>query len=190
MNTPAKNIKTAAVGKWQSLTTEVRPGATRNENGTPKPLYLSRNFELHPDDRFELVLTTYADATGTIPLALIKIAGHLHWQGAHPIAEGAQKVDFIADEDYLITPLLPDFANLLNQYTQGFEPWETNQTQRIFKKAFPPFGLAEGQVFKEYDLIYLEENRMFWGARHPDGRGFDSEENRPVNLQIPMKRQA
>jgi hypothetical protein len=30
---------------------------------------------------------------------------------------------------------------------------------------------------------------MFWGARNIDGRGFDTEENRPTNLQIPMVRQ-
>jgi hypothetical protein len=29
---------------------------------------------------------------------------------------------------------------------------------------------------------------MFWGARHVDGRGFDKEENRPTNLQIPLIR--
>jgi hypothetical protein len=46
--------------------------------------------------------------------------------------------------------------------------------------------LAEGQVFKEYDLIYLYDGMMFWGARNVDGRGFDKEENRPNNLQIPM----
>ena len=52
-----------------------------------------------------------------------------------------------------------------------------------------PFGLAEGQVFKEYDLVYILNDMMFWGARNVDGRGFDTEENRPTNLQIPMVRQ-
>jgi hypothetical protein len=49
--------------------------------------------------------------------------------------------------------------------------------------------LSEGQVFKEYDLIYLNNDMMFWGARNVDGRGFDTEANRPTNLQIPMTRQ-
>ena len=30
---------------------------------------------------------------------------------------------------------------------------------------------------------------LFWGARNIDGRGFDKEENRPTNLQIPLVRQ-
>jgi hypothetical protein len=55
-------------------------------------------------------------------------------------------------------------------------------------KAFAPFGLAEGQTFAEYDLIYVYDNMLFWGARNVDGRGFDTEENRPTNLQIPLVR--
>jgi len=34
----------------------------------------------------------------------------------------------------------------------------------------------------------LRDNLLFWGARNVDGRGFDTEENRPTNLQIPMVR--
>jgi len=29
---------------------------------------------------------------------------------------------------------------------------------------------------------------LFWGARNIDGRGFDTEANRPTNLQIPLVR--
>jgi hypothetical protein len=29
---------------------------------------------------------------------------------------------------------------------------------------------------------------LFWGARNIDGRGFDTEQNRPTNLQIPLVR--
>jgi len=40
----------------------------------------------------------------------------------------------------------------------------------------------------EYDLVYLSHDLLFWGARNVDGRGFDKEENRPTNLQIPLAR--
>ena len=43
-------------------------------------------------------------------------------------------------------------------------------------------------MFAEYDLLYLSGYLLFWGARHVDGRGFDKEENRPTNLQIPLVR--
>ena len=117
----------------------------------------------------------------------MSIKGHIEWKGAHPIAEDAQKVDFTADIEYSITPMIQAFVDILNKFTSGFNEWKMGETQNILKKAFPPFGLAEGQLFKEYDLMYIYEKMMFWGARNIDGRGFDSEENRPTNLQIPMR---
>ena len=75
---------------------------------------------------------------------------------------------------------------MLNKFTKGYDEWKVGEAQSIFRKAFPPFGLADGQVFKEYDLIYVMNNLMFWGARNIDGRGFDTEENRPTNPQIPL----
>lgn len=51
-------------------------------------------------------------------------------------------------------------------------------------------GLTKGQTFKEYDVVYMKRDLMFWGARNVDGRGFDKEESRPTNLQIPMERKS
>ena len=111
------------------------------------------------------------------------------WRGPHPIAAGAQKVDFVADEGYEVTPLVPGFADLLNQVAaSGYAKWQVNGTQSVFGKAFVPFGLSEGKNFMEFDLVYLNHDMLFWGARNVDGRGFDTEENRPTNLQIPLAR--
>lgn len=179
----------AVLGNWASLSTEVRPSAAKNPDGTLKPFYLRREFEALPDKRFELAIANSADPYGKVPLARILIKGHMHWRGEHPVAAGAQKVDFIADEAYEVTPLLQGFADVLNQVAaQGYARWEVGQTQSIFGKSFLPFGLKAGQHFMEYDLVYLSQGLLFWGARHVDGRGFDSEQNRPTNLQIPMAR--
>jgi hypothetical protein len=48
--------------------------------------------------------------------------------------------------------------------------------------------LLKGENFKEYDLVHLAHTMLFWGARNVDGRGFDTEANRPNNLQIPLIR--
>jgi len=37
-------------------------------------------------------------------------------------------------------------------------------------------------------IVHLDHGLLFWGARHVDGRGFDTEANRPTNLQIPLAR--
>lgn len=183
-----QEIKDKAVGSWQSIAPEIRPSNQKNNDGTLKAFYLQRVFKLNPDGSFELQVTNYVDPNGKLPLAKMNIKGTVQWQGEHPLIAGAQKVDFTADQEYEVTPLLQGFADALNASTSGYEKWETGITQSIFKKNFSPFGLKEGQLFKEYDLIYLQDNYMFWGARNVDGRGFDTEENRPTNLQIPLKR--
>jgi hypothetical protein len=189
METDVTKIKQAMLGNWESIAPEVRPGATKNADGSLKPFYLKRAFKYLPSDRFELEIINSADPYGAVSLARIKIAGHTLWQGPHPIAPGAQKVDFIADEAYEVTPLVPGFADVLNKVASvGYAPWAVNATQSIFGKTFVPFGLKEGTNFMEYDLVYLRGDLLFWGARNIDGRGFDTEQNRPTNLQIPMIR--
>jgi hypothetical protein len=184
-----EQIKKSLLGEWVSIAPEIRQGASKNADGTAKPFYLTRHFKYTDNDRFELTLINSADPYGKIPLAKIFIRGHISWRGDHPIAGDAQKVDFTADEAYEVTPLVSGFADFLNQAAKNdFNKWEVGQTQSIFGKSFAPFGLTGGINFKEFDLIYLYADMLFWGARNVDGRGFDKEENRPTNLQIPLVR--
>jgi hypothetical protein len=188
MNT--EQIKEFVQGEWISIAPELRPSSIKNADGSIKPFYLTRAFKYSADDTFELEIINSADAYGKIPLVRIVIKGHIVWQGDHPIAVGAQKVNFIADQAYEVTPLVQGFADAMNQVaSKGFNKWEVNGMQSVMGKAFAPFGLAQGQTFAEYDLIYVYDNMLFWGARNVDGRGFDTEENRPTNLQIPLMRQ-
>ncbi len=185
-----EQIKQFIQGEWASIASELRPSSIKNADGSINPFYLTRAFKYSTDDTFELEVINSADAYGKIPLVKIVIKGHIVWQGDHPIAAGAQKVKFIADKAYEVTPLAQGFADAMNQVaSKGFNRWEVNSMQSIMGKAFAPFGLAEGQRFAEYDLICVHDNMLFWGARHVDGRGFDKEENRPTNLQIPLVRQ-
>lgn len=183
-----EETKAQLAGKWVSLAPEVRP--SRNPDGTIKPFFLSRTFVYRADDRFELTVQNYADSAGKVPLASLDLAGSMTWRGDHPVAASAQKVDFTADRAYGVTPLLQGFVDVLNKAAVGadYARWEVGKRQDIFRKPFVPFNLVEGQVFKEFDLVYVAHGLLFWGARHPDGRGFDTEENRPTNLQIPLTR--
>jgi hypothetical protein len=184
-----EQIKQSILGDWISIAPEIRPSVARNADGTMKPFYLSRAFKYSAGDKFDLDIVNTADAYGKVPLVKIAIKGNIVWQGEHPITEAAQKVKFTADEVYEVTPLIQGFADAMNQLAgKGFNKWEVNKTQSIMGKAFAPFGLSEGQIFAEYDLIYVFNGLLFWGARNVDGRGFDKEENRPTNLQIPLVR--
>lgn len=189
MELDVTGLKQAMLGSWESIAPEVRPSAAKNADGTLKPFYLKRAFKYLAADHFELEIINSADPYGAVPLALIRIGGHMLWQGGHPIATGAQKVNFVADEAYEVTPLAQGFADLLNKVAAaGYAPWAVNTPQSIFGKDFVPFGLKEGTNFMEYDLVYLRGDLLFWGARNIDGRGFDTEQNRPTNLQIPLVR--
>jgi hypothetical protein len=189
METDVTKVKEVMLGNWESIAPEVRPSASKNPDGSLKPFYLKRAFRYQPSDRFELEIINSADPYGAVPLARIEIAGHMLWQGPHPIAPGAQKVDFVADETYQVTPLAQGFADVLNKVASaGYAPWAVNSRQSIFGKTFAPFDLKEGTNFREYDLVYLRGDLLFWGARNIDGRGFDTEQNRPTNLQIPLVR--
>ena len=184
-----EETKQTITGEWISIAPEIRPSIAKNADGSLKPFYLTRAFKYSTGDKFELTITNLADAYGKVPLAKLLIKGHTLWQGEHPIAAGAQKVNYIADVAYEVTPLHQGFTDILNQIAgKGFDKWETGATQNILGKAFAPFGLAEGQIFAEYDLIYVFNDMLFWGARNIDGRGFDTEANRPTNLQIPLVR--
>nr|HEX4315963.1 hypothetical protein [Kofleriaceae bacterium] len=180
-------LKTTLAGTWRSLAPEIRP--SKSPDGTLKPFYLTRRFTYHAGDRFELAVTNYADPAGKVAVATLELAGHMAWRGEHSIAPGAFAVDFTADDAYAVTPLVPPFAELLNKVaSDGYAPWAVGATQSVLGKSFAPFGLVAGTHFKEYDLTYVAHDLLFWGARNVDGRGFDSEANRPTNLQIPMQR--
>lgn len=182
-----EETRRAVVGRWASIAPEIRPSATKNPDGTLKPFYLQREFSSADGDRFELTIVNSADPYGKVPLARLKLAGHIHWRGPHPIADGAFAVDFVADEAYEVTPLIQGFADALNKIP-GYATWTTNVAQSVLGKTFAPFGLVEGTHFMEFDLIYITHDMLFWGARNIDGRGFDTEANRPTNLQIPLVR--
>jgi hypothetical protein len=187
METDVAIVKEGMLGNWESIAPEVRP--SKNADGSLKPFYLKRAFKYLPSDRFELEIVNSADPYGAVPLARIMIGGHMLWRGSHPVASGAQKVDFIADESYEVTPLAQAFADVLNKVASaGYVLWVVNTPQSIFGKSFAPFALKEGTNFMEYDLVYLRGDLLFWGARNIDGRGFDTEQNRPTNLQIPLIR--
>jgi len=176
-------------GEWVSITPEVRPSITKNAAGTIAPFYLTRLFKYSANDRFECTVTNFADANAKIPLVKIVIKGHTVWQGEHPIAAGAYKVDYVADEAYEVTPLHQGFADAVNKIpVKGLNKWEVNVMQDVKGKEFIPFGLTEGQVYVDYDLIYIYNDLFFNGSKNVDGRAFDKPENRPANLQVPLIR--
>ena len=177
-------------GQWVSLTTELRPFEDRTGTGTVQPFYVSRAFRYLPNNRFEGTIRSYADPYGRLPLVQFVFKGETRWGAPHPIAPGAYEIDYILNEAFEVTPLHDLFsANLNAAPSPGLAAWQTGVMQDIKGKAVPLFGIAEGDIVGDYDLIYIANDLLFMGAKHVDGRGFDKPENRPTNLQIPLIRQ-
>jgi hypothetical protein len=126
----------------------------------------------------------FADPNGKVPLVKIHIKGHNLWRGEHPIANGAYNVDYVADEAYEVTPLHQGIADAANR----LKHWEIGVAQDLRAKAFPLFGLIQGQTYVGYDLICVYDSMLFNGSKHLDGRAFDKPESRLTNLQIPLIR--
>src|SRR5260370_29091454 len=144
-----EQTKAALLGEWVSFAPEIRPSATKNHDGSLKPFYLTRNFKYRGNDRFELTINNSADPYGKAQVARIYLRGHMHWKGDHPIAAGAQKVDFVADEDYQGTPLAPPFADLLNKAAgAGFATREVNVPPTVFGKSFSPSSSCQRRSLK------------------------------------------
>ncbi len=176
-------------GEWVSIATEIRPSAAKTASGAPQPFYCSRRFVYSAPDAFECTVMNYADANGRIPLVRIIIKGRNVWGDEHPIASGAYNLDYVADAAYEVTPVHRGFADAANKFpAAGLGRWEVNVTQDVRGKAFPLFGLIEGQMYTDYDLIYIYEGMLFNGSKNVDGRPFDKPENRPTNLQVPLIR--
>jgi hypothetical protein len=112
-STNVEQLKSTMLGTWVSIAPEIRP--SKNPDGTLKPFYLTRSFVYQREDRFELTVMNYADSIARIAIAKIEIAGHMFWRGDHPIAPGAQKVDFVADEAYAVTRVSLARAALLGR---------------------------------------------------------------------------
>ena len=51
-------------GEWISIVPEIRPSINKNADGSLKPFYLTRAFKYLPGDKFELIITNFADANG------------------------------------------------------------------------------------------------------------------------------
>lgn len=173
--------------EWVSITTELRPQEDRSGIGKIQPFYVSRYFKFIENDTFIGKILSFGDPYGKIPLVEFEFRGHVEWKGEHPVAKGAQNIDYVLDEAFIVTPKDPAFAEALNKFpVDGLNKFEANVSQNILKKAFPLFNIKEGQIVKDYDLIYTYNGMLFMGAKHVDGTPFDKPENRPHLLQIPL----
>lgn len=144
------------------------------------PQFLTREFTYAADGTFLGRVDMYADPGRSVALSALEFGGHLAWGDPHPVAPGAFDVDYVCDTTFAITPLVEAAAAGFNGPTSGPEaPFAVGRRTSM---------LGRGPVIVDHDLLYLREGFLFMGAKHVDGRQFDSPAARPVALQIPLIR--
>lgn len=184
-----QEVQAYVLGEWESISVELRPTEDRTGSGQIQPTFLRRNFKYLEGDKFVGTITLFGDNYGQMPLMEFEFKGELKWGEAHPIAEGAWKIDYVLNEGFGVTPLNEQAATMLNQaLPPGMPAFTANEQQDILQKAFPMFNIQDGQIVSDYDLIYFRNGMLFMGAKHVDGTPFDKVENRPHQLQIPLAR--
>ncbi len=182
-------VQAYAIGEWKSISVELRPTEDRTGSGDIQPTFLRRHFNYINKDKFVGTISLFGDNYGQIPLMEFEFKGALVWGEAHPIADGAWKIDYILNEGFGVTPQSPQVAEMLNQnLPEGMTPFEANVQKDILGKAFPMFNIEEGQITSDHDLIYFKNGMLFMGAKHVNGTPFDTPERRPHQLQIPLER--
>lgn len=181
------DLQQAIVGTWESLSVELRPTEDRLGTGHIEPTHLTRRFTYRADGTFTGLITLFADPYGQVSLFEFTFRGHLTWQGPHPVAHGAFSVDYVLDQGFDVKPLNAQAAQMLNAMpVEGAPLFAVGLTTSILGKPFPLFGMVEGQTVVDYDLLYLRDGMLFFGAKHVDGTPFDRPERRPHQLQVPL----
>jgi hypothetical protein len=190
----SKNLHKDIKGKWISISCELRPREVRGKGGVPESFWLTREFTFDGADNFTGLIKSYADPECKVPVTDFYFAGHLEWKGPHAVASGAEKVDYVLDREFSITPRATQFADQLNQLPPGAcgaEKWVAGKTQSLLKQPCVLFNIKAGELVKDFDLVYLfgYNNLLFMGAKHVNGQGFYEEKLRPVGgLQVPLVR--
>jgi hypothetical protein len=104
-----------------------------------------------------------------------------------PIASGAQLANFIADEAYEVTPMVAGFADVLSRWRLlASRRGRWGKGRRLAGRSCLRAGL-EGRNFMEYDLSTCGGLSLLGRKKHRQP-GFDTEQNRPTNLRIPLRR--
>nr|WP_299344406.1 hypothetical protein [Allomuricauda sp.] len=184
-----QEVKKYALGEWESISVELRPTEDRTGSGKIQPTYLKRHFTYFKDDTFIGTISLFADNYGQMPLMEFEFKGELKWGEEHPIVQGAWNIDYILNRGFAVTPLHEQAAQMLNtNLPEGMSTFKVNQKNDILGKSFPMFNIAARQIVSDYDLIYFKNGLLFMGAKHVDGTPFDTPENRPNQLQIPLQR--
>lgn len=171
------------VGRWVSIEGEVRPNTQGGQD------YLKRDFTNKPDFA-SATLIFYQDDTYTDKNITVVVDGPYELVRPSPVVEGAVEGDF-SFTVMKLTPHSPGMVGFLSSAepgTCGDAPWELDVEQDVSSTdGCSVFGV-QLSTYREYDLLKVDNDQLFYGARPADGTPPDRPEKRPTSLQPPLRR--
>ncbi|MGX9357284.1 hypothetical protein ACS3SW_19550 [Roseobacteraceae bacterium S113] len=175
-------------GNWESLSCEVRPQI--GADGTITEWWLTRRIEMTPG-RIEADFTTYAGPGCDVALQTLSFAGRVEIVGPSKVTDAAVEANLTIDEFVRFTPQAQGFADFLNSGPEGScgaGTWAVGETQDILETGCAMLGLVAGEATVEYEVLALEADQLYFGARPVDGSFITSADKRPHALLVPLKR--
>jgi hypothetical protein len=160
-------------GRWRSERPEALPATNGYVN------YLVRDFTFS-GERWAIDYQIYDDES----LGTLLLSGHN--EGRYAVssdedASGQSPAEF-AFERRTLTPHSQRFAQALNASGCGNGAWEVGNPQSVLDEGCEAFRIFKKSVCeREYDLVKVQDGRLFLGARPADG-SLCSPARRPARL--------
>ena len=175
-------------GSWSSLACEVRPQV--GQDGAVTEWWLTRDITFK-DGRIEAEFTTYAAAGCQGPLNTLAFGGQVDVIGDSAVLPGAKEADLTIDGYVRFIPRAQGFADFLNTTGPddcGAEPWAVGAAQDVLSGGCSLVGIEAGVPTVEYEILAVEGDHLYFGARPVDGTFLTRPEDRPTALLVPLRR--
>jgi len=161
------------VGEWESIAAEKRT------NGT----YGTRYFKL-TNNTWEVKFVLYLDSALNAPVFQFRATGKYEVQEVSNAVDGAVDALFVFDHKF-VTLLTPD-KGLINNF--GFTTCGlVKDVEKEITETGCSFLKSKADCGQEYDLLKLENQQLFFGARPTKG-DMCAADRRPESLNYPLKR--
>lgn len=176
METTSENM----IGKWESTGGEVRPTPWGGK------YFLKRYFD-NKKDYANTNLVFYTDETYNALNMTVEVKGPYHFIQPSEFVKGAVEANF-AFSSIAVTPHTQAMVDMLNGMPAAYlKPWSINLKQQVDTPRQGIMGIIIGE-YKEYDLVKVDGDLLYYGARPADGTAPDKVEKRAKALQVPLKK--
>ncbi|MEM7376022.1 MAG: hypothetical protein AAF460_00820 [Pseudomonadota bacterium] len=170
-------------GEWRSLACELRPQA--GPDGV-QDWYLTRRITFS-ENRIDAHFTNYADPACQTPVLELAFGGDVTVLGPSEVAPGALNVDLVVNDYLRLTPRVQGIADYLNSDPScGAGGWAPDTEQDVFTSGCAAMGVNAASPTTEYEVLYVNGGRLFFGARPVDGKPLATPDARPGALQMPL----